>query len=56
MEFNEFFEKQMGFMEDFNKKCQETHHDPRIMVENLKKLTSQMKENLEAYEKEGNNK
>lgn len=36
MTFNEFFEKQIGFM-----------------VENLKKLASQMKENLEAYEKEG---
>lgn len=56
MTFNEFFEKQIGFMDEFNKKSVETNHDPKIMVENLKKLASQMKENLEAYEKEGKSK
>lgn len=51
MEFNEFFEKQMEFMAAFNKKCEATNHDPKVMVENLKILASQMKQNLEAYEK-----
>lgn len=52
MTFNEFFEKQMNFMDEFNKKSVETNHDPKIMVKNLEKLISQMKQNYESYEKE----